>query len=56
MTEQLVKKRTTMKDNAIKAQKDFEFYYRYSKLGERDKELISNIIDFMIANKKSGEN
>lgn len=44
------------KDNAIKAQKDFEFYYRYSKLGERDKELISNIIDFMIANKKSGEN
>lgn len=39
------------KDTASVAKKDFDFYYKYSMLDDRDKKIIMNTIDFMISNK-----
>lgn len=39
------------KDTASAAEKDFEFYYKYSMLNDRDKKIIINTMDFMISNK-----
>lgn len=38
------------KDNAQKASKDFEMFYKFSLLNERDQKLILNMMDFMIKN------
>lgn len=43
------------KDTAAIAEKDFEFFYKYSMLDERDKSIILNTIDSMLSNKKSGD-
>ncbi len=42
------------KDTQIQAEEDFDVFYRFSMLGERDKRIISNMIDTMISNKGSG--
>ena len=36
------------KDSAQKAKKDFDYFYKFSLLNERDKKIISKMIDFMI--------
>lgn len=44
------------KDTQIQADKDFDIFYRYSALNERDKRIISNMIDFMLSSKDGGAN
>ena len=44
------------KDSAIQAEKDFEFYYKYSMLNDRDKKIVLNMIDSMLSDKDSGAN
>ena len=44
------------KDTAFHAEKDFDLLYKYSMLNERDKKIILNMIDSMLANKDSGAN
>lgn len=39
------------KDTAKVAKDDFDFYYKYSLLDDRDKKIVMNTIDFMISNK-----
>ena len=39
------------KDTAKIAKDDFDFYYKYSLLDDRDKKIVMNTIDFMISNK-----
>lgn len=42
------------KDTQIQAGKDFDVFYKFSMLDERDKIIVSNMIDSMFASKKSG--
>ena len=42
------------KDTQIQAEKDFDVLYRYSMLNERDKKIVSDVIDSMLSNKGSG--
>lgn len=44
------------KDSAAKAESDFQFYYKFSMLDDRDKKIIMNTIESMIKNSKSGDN
>ena len=38
------------KSPTIQASEDFDFFYKYSLLSERDKKIILNTIDFMLSN------
>ena len=40
------------KDGSQKAEKDFDVLYRYSMLSERDKKIISDMIDSMLSQKE----
>lgn len=42
------------KDTQIQAEKDFDMFYRFSMLNERDKRIISDMIDSMLSIKESG--
>lgn len=42
------------KDTQIQAEKDFDVYYRFSMLNERDKRIVSDMIDSMLSRKGSG--
>lgn len=42
------------KDTQIQAEKDFDVLYRYSMLNERDKKIVSDMIDSMLSSKGSG--
>lgn len=42
------------KDTPKQAKKDFDIFYKYSLLGERDKKIISDMIDCMLSSQKSG--
>lgn len=42
------------KETQIQAEKDFDIFYKYSLLNERDKKVISDTIDSMLSNKESG--
>lgn len=42
------------KDTNIQAEKDFYVYYRFSMLNERDKRIVSDMIDSMLSRKESG--
>lgn len=44
------------KDTHIQADKDVDILYRYSMLNERDKKVVSDVIDSMLSNKWSGAN
>lgn len=44
------------KDTQIQAKKDFDLLYRFSMLNERDKRIISDMINSMLSNKESGAN
>lgn len=44
------------KDTQIQAEKDFDLFYKYSMLNERDKRIVSNMIDSMLSSKDSGAN
>ena len=38
------------KDTSIQAEKDFDFFYKYSMLNERDKKVVMHMIDSMLFN------
>ena len=38
------------KDSRAQAEKDFDILYRYSMLNERDKKIVSDMIDCMLSN------
>lgn len=40
------------KDSLQKAKQDFDIYYKYSLLSERDKKIISDMIDSMLSQKE----
>ncbi len=42
------------KDTSSQAEKDFDFFYKYSMLSERDKKVIMNMIDSMLLTKENG--
>lgn len=42
------------KDTQIQAEKDFDVFYRFSMLNERDKGIVSDMIDSMLSRKESG--
>jgi transcriptional regulator with XRE-family HTH domain len=42
------------KDSATQAEKDFELFYKFSLLNDRDKKIILDMIDSMISNKENG--
>lgn len=42
------------KDTQIQAEKDFDVFYRFSMLNERDKGIVSDVIDSMLSRKESG--
>lgn len=42
------------KDTQIQAEKDFDVFYRFSMLNERDKRIVSDMIDSMLSSKGSG--
>lgn len=42
------------KDTSEQARRDFDIFYRYSKLCQRDKKIISNMIDFMLSCSEGG--
>lgn len=42
------------KDTNIQAEKDFDVFYRFSMLNERDKGIVSDVIDSMLSRKESG--
>ncbi len=44
------------KDTVVQAEKDFDILYRYSMLNERDKKVVSDMIDSMLSNKGRGAN
>lgn len=44
------------KDSSAKAESDFQFYYKFYMLDDRDKKIIMNTIESMIKNSKSGDN
>lgn len=43
------------KDSAVQAEKDFNFFYKYSLLNERDKKIILNMMDSMLSTKEGGD-
>lgn len=43
------------KDTASQAGKDFDLLYKFSMLSNRDKNIVLNMIDYMIAHKDSGD-
>lgn len=44
------------KDTALQAEKDFDFFYKYSMLNERDQKIILNMIDSMLSSEDGGAN
>lgn len=42
------------KDTALKAEEDFEFFYKFSLLSDRDKKLVLDMIDSMLSSKGNG--
>ena len=44
------------KETALQAEKDFDFFYKYSMLNERDKKIILNMIDSMLSSEDGGAN
>lgn len=44
------------KETQLQAEKDFDIFYRYSLLNERDKKIVSDMIDCMLSRKESGAN
>lgn len=42
------------KETALQAEKDFDFFYKYSMLNERDKKIILNMIDSMLSSEDGG--
>lgn len=44
------------KDAPAHADKDIDFLYRYSKLNERDRKVVSDLIDSMLSSEESGAN
>lgn len=42
------------KDTSIQAEKDFDFFYKYSMLNERDKKVVMHMIDSMLFNQDGG--
>lgn len=42
------------KDTQVQAEKDFDVFYRFSMLNERDKRIVSDMIDSMLSSKESG--
>lgn len=42
------------KDSSAKAEEDFNFFYKYSMLDDRDKKIILDMIESMLSNKKNG--
>lgn len=40
------------KDTAAQAEKDFDFFYKFSLLDERDKQIIVDMIDSMLSRKE----
>ena len=42
------------KDTQAQAEKDFNIFYKYSLLNERDKKVVSDMIDSMLSSKESG--
>lgn len=42
------------KETQIQAEKDFDILYRYSMLNERDKKIVSDMIDSMLSSNGSG--
>ena len=42
------------KDTQIQAEKDFDVFYRFSMLNERDKRIISDMINSMLSSKENG--
>ena len=41
------------KDSAAKAEQDFDFYYKYSLLDQRDKEVVMDMIESMLVRKNN---
>ena len=44
------------KSSQIQAEKDFDVFYRFSMLNERDKRIVYNMIDFMLSTNGRGAN
>lgn len=44
------------KDTSEKATDDFNFFYKFSLLNERDKTIVLDMIDSMLSRKESGAN
>ncbi len=42
------------KDSSLKAEEDFELFYKYSMLDKRDKKVVLDMINSMISRKISG--
>lgn len=42
------------KDTQLQTTKDFDIFYRYSMLNERDKKIVSDMIDSMLSSKEGG--
>ncbi len=42
------------KDTQFQAEKDFDIFYKYSMLNERDKKVVVDMINSMLSNKGSG--
>ena len=42
------------KDTSMQAEKDFDFFYKYSMLDDRDKKIILSMIDSMLSSNGSG--
>lgn len=43
------------KDTALKATEDFDFFYKFSLLNDRDKKILSDLIDSMLSRNESGD-
>ena len=41
------------KDSAAKAEQDFDFYYKYSLLDQRDKEVVMDMLESMLGRKNN---
>lgn len=44
------------KETQLQAEKDFDLFYRYSMLNERDKIIVSDLINCMLSKKEGGAN
>ena len=42
------------KNNSTKAEKDFDILYKFSMLNERDKKIVSDMIDSMLSGQEEG--